>query len=392
MNRREFSKTIAAGAIAATVPGALYASSAVSRPEQERVDRSARKEWAREHFKGFENIFMASHKPDFSGWDEEGIRHDVRQAESHGFFSTFVVGGENPAESRRLMEIVTDEAKGKILVSTGGFGRTPAAALEWLQFCERLGVSHALVGLPPDTDSEDAMYRHVAQIAEGTNLGLVLYAVDGAQYRKFHPSNIPFEVFNRLADLPNVVAMKVMTTLDTAATFDLYEKMGTRILIGTVDLVKAPLLIKHCGMQWSGAWTVEALQSPEKPYATDFIKLMMAGQTEKAMKIYWHIAPATQALFDLMRPILPMGIHPWAHLKYYQWCTGGNGGLMKYQFKNPEIDQHYILRRDQRELIRNAYNAIGITPPANDDEFIVGKAAYARGVRPADLPQNPLFG
>ena len=101
MNRREFSKTVglgAAGTVAAIRAGDLVAeplrmaaadTGAAKRVgKAARVDRAHRKEWAKEHFRGFENILMASFTPDLKDLDEAGIRLDVRQSIKNGFFST----------------------------------------------------------------------------------------------------------------------------------------------------------------------------------------------------------------------------------------------------------------------------------------------------------------
>lgn len=353
-----------------------------------KVDRQHRKEWARAHFHGFENVFMPSYKEDGS-LDEAAIRHDVRMAIAHGFFSTFVDPAD-PAQRGRLLEIVTDEARGKICVGTWAGAPTIEQSIEWLKLAEGLGVEHALVPLPREGfTTEDDLYRHVARIAEATDLGLALYAVDGEAYRKFHPSNIPFGVFDRLADIPNVCAMKVMTTLDLANTMALYELLGNRLVIGTVNFSFTPMLVKHYGMQWSGAWTVEALQSPEKPYFVEMLKLLKQGKFDAAMKIYWTVMPGIRALLALMMPYLPLGLHPWPHLKFYQYCVGGNGGLLGPKL----LDEGYtfVIRADERKRFRDAYRAMGIEPAANDEEFVIGRAAYARGLRIRDVGASPMW-
>lgn len=351
-----------------------------------RIEPRHRKEWARSHFQGFENIFLPSYLPDGS-LDEQGIRHDVRRSIEHGFFSTFVDPAD-PGQRQRLLEIVTDEAAGKISVGTWAGAPAVEESIAWLKTAEKLGVEHALVPLPKQGfKSEDDLYRQVARIAEATSLAVVLYAVDGEAYRQIHPSNIPFGVFDRLADIPNVCAMKVMTTIDLANTMTLYERLGNRLVIGTVNFSFTPTLVKHYGMQWSGAWTVEALQSPEKPYFVDMLKLLRAGKFDEAMKIYWTVAPGIKALMALMVPLLPLGLHPWPHLKYYQWCVGGNGGLAGP--KMTDQGHTFVVRREERERIRNAYRAMGIEPAPDEEQFIVGRAAHAQGAR-AKLP-NPMW-
>ena len=71
-----------------------------------------------------------------------------------------------------------------------------------------------------------------------------------------------------------------------------------------------PLLVKHYGMRWSGAWTIEALQSPEQPYVVEYLEHMLAGRWPEASDTYWRIKPGYDALFRLMAPMLPKGVHP----------------------------------------------------------------------------------
>lgn len=394
MDRRDFSRLFSAGAFAAAAVPAVGAAGPKSAPapggaKTGKVSRSARKEWAREHFKGFENIFLPSYLPNSTQFDEEGIRLDVRQAIRHGFFSTFCSGGADMAQRRQLLDIVTDEAKGRILVSTGAMAPTIEQSIEWLNYCESKGVDHALVALPRSGfTTEDDLYNHVARIAEGTNIGIVLYAVDGEAYRQFHPSNVPFKVFDRLADLPNVVAMKVMTTIDLPTTMGLYELLGDRLLVGTVNFTYTPILVKQYRMQWSGAWTVEALQSPEKPYFVEMMKLLQQNRIGEALEIYWKIAPAIRTLYNLMAPLLPKGLHPWPHLKFYQYLVGGNGSIGP---NREDVGHSFTLKPEERQAFRDAYRAIGIEPAMNDEEFLVGRAAYRRGARAKDVLPNPQW-
>ena len=67
MNRRDFSAAVglgAAGAFALGVAPLDGAAAAKTGRPPEKVDRAHRKAWAKEHFRGFENILMASFSPD----------------------------------------------------------------------------------------------------------------------------------------------------------------------------------------------------------------------------------------------------------------------------------------------------------------------------------------
>jgi 4-hydroxy-tetrahydrodipicolinate synthase len=208
--------------------------------------------------------------------------------------------------------------------------------------------------------------------------------------RKFGIDGVPINVFDRLADLPNVVAVKVSQPVSMTATMQLCERTCDRLIIGPTNLDFVPILAKHYHQQWSGQWNVEAVQSPEKPYGVEMMKLFGKGEYEEAMKIFNLIEPLHTAFFQLQAQYIRQANHPWGHNKYYQWVVGGNGGLMRnLHYKNEEVQP---LDAKEREKIRNLYHSVGMeTVTAPEEEFVVGKAAYARGVRAKDLPETPYY-
>ena len=63
----------------------------------------------------------------------------------------------------------------------------------------------------------------------------------------------------------------------------------------------------------------------------------------------------------------------------------GNGGLLR--LADDPMEREFAIKPDEREHVRSAFKAIGITPSGDDDEvFVVGRAAYARGARATDMP------
>ena len=380
MNRRNF---LAAGALAVPVK-AFFAPTNVSRTE--------RKQWAREHLKGMENALMPSFTPDFKNLDEEGIRLDVRQSIRHGFCACTVspIGAGSAAQRQRMLEIVRDESRDKILTSQI-VGGSAEAAIESLAAAEKLGCSHALVTFPGNEhpESEDQVYAHFRKVIDSTSMAVLLYGTDTPSLRRFHPSGIPISVYERLADLPNVVGMKLTHPMSAGTAFELCERLSSKLILGPVNLDLLPVLAKNYrNIQWSGQWIVESVQSPEKPYAVELMDLAARRRMSEAMKVYWQMQPLIQAIYDLQAPLLLQGSHPWAHMKYQQWCTGGNGGLLPLKASGvlPVLDAK------ARDLIKANYRKAGITPvERSEEEFLVGKAAYARGVRPANLASRPLW-
>jgi 4-hydroxy-tetrahydrodipicolinate synthase len=397
MGKRQLKKNLAlktgekAGGGVKSVPGGGKSTAKSAKSAK----TSELKQWAGEHFVGLEPLLNPSFSPDFKTLDEEGIRNDVRNSIRHGFFSVFCLRiGLNTAEYKTMIKVACDEAKGKILVGAGIAGKPLEGDLEMIDFCEKAGCSHlsiipdAYPGSRPET--EDDFYRLFLPRIEATSLPVVLYARVAPYYRHFGIDGVPVRVFDRLADLPKVVAVKVSQPVSLTATAQLCEQMCDRLLIGPTNLDHVPFLAKHYHQQWSGEWNVEAVQSPEKPYGVEMMKLFNCGRYAEAMKLYDTLEPAHDVFFRLQVGYIRRAIHPWAHNKYYQWAVGGNGGLLRDMHYNHD-DVPYLDEKE-RNIIRDVYHKIGIdTVTAPEEEFLVGKAAYARGVRAKDMTEMPYY-
>jgi len=340
------------------------------------VARTERKAWAKESLIGLENAIMPSFIADMSELDEDGIRHDVRHAIAQGFFSTMcaVETGLTTQEAQRFISIVCDEAKGQILVSFTLLNNSFAESLELLAHAETAGASHALLGYPATFRPRDPIeiYEKTAMLAESTNLGLVMYASDKFDFGRFHPSQIPFDAYDRIADLPNVVSLKVGFG-DPAMAFEAFERFGDRVLVnvGTPWLLGLfPMLRAKYGAQWFGGGSWEMWQAPEKPYLVEYHRHVMAGEIDKARSIYWQIAPATQIMMGSIARGGDGGMYNWPFGKYISWSVGGNGGAMR----EPTQRLNPMMMHSRKMALR----AIGIEPAENDDQFWIGRARLER--------------
>jgi len=373
MNRRNFSQSLAAGAIGA------FAFLRQTRA----AARSEKKEWAQEHLKGLGGLIFPTFTPDFKSLDEDAIRHDVRHAIRQGFTScTVSANGANGGQTKRMWELVREEAAGKI--GMGALGGD-------LAFLEKLGCAYTMIAYPRNANAqtEDEVYAEFRKVIDSTSMAAVLYGSPVEALKRFHPSGIPLNVFDRLADHPNVVGIKLTHPMSAATAFEICERIADRIVIGPCNFDHIPLLAKtYRNVRWSGLWITDSLQSPEKPYAVEMLDHVMKGRTAEAMKVYWQMQPLIDGIYDLQAPLLLHGSHPWAHMKYLQWVTGGNGGLL------PLKPAPYLPALDAagRELIRKNFQKAGIVPvDAPEEEYLVGKAAYAKGIRAAELASKPLY-
>jgi len=346
------------------------------------------KEWARTHLKGVEGDILPSFSADFSGLDADGIRHDVRLAQRHGFFAVFCGGPIiTKAEYKQLITTVCDEARGKMLVSVVASEPTVEGNLDVLQHAEQAGCSHAMVILRQGADSEKELVANYRRIIEGTNLGIILYAYASPAFKHLHRTGLPLGVYDELANLPNVIGVKLTQSMSAATAMECCEVLSPRLIIDTADLDMMMVLARSYPVQWTGQWLVEAIQSPQRPYVVDLVNQLASRNISAASDLFWKIQPAYRAFADLQRPFLLRGSHPWTHMKYYQWCVGGNGGLLRAD----EHEKTPMVRNDRIAIHRN-FEMIGIDASRDDEElFVVGRSNYAKNIRKTDLPELPAY-
>lgn len=397
MERRQFVKMITIGPLAFAGAGLLQSCLAVEKSTLQAAQSTGagkQKQWAKEHYKGIENLLLPSYSPDFKTLDEEGIRNDVRNSVRQGFFSTTCIPvGVSTEEHKQFLKIACEEAKGKILSGDIIAEKTEEGDMAMIAHAEKVGCTHLLI--TPNRSlratSEEELYQGYLKRITATSLPVLLYAPVSKTYSSFGPSGVPLKVYDRLARLPNVVGIKLSQGLNLTTSFQICEALAEKLLVGPVNLDFVPTLAKLYNVQWSGQWNVESVQSPEKPYAVELMKHINARRFDQAMKVYAQLEPALEAFYKLQAPLILKGVHPWAHMKYFQWCTGGNGGLVRHL---PSLPAGHVPVLDEaaRKLIRNTYQKVGITPAsAQEEEFLVGKAAYAGGARPKDMAARPYY-
>ncbi|WP_234030167.1 dihydrodipicolinate synthase family protein [Erythrobacter mangrovi] len=342
------------------------------------------------------NLFLPSFGTDGKSLDEEAIRHDVCHAIAQGFSGTMPMINWTLPEDPRWTEfyrIVLSEANGRLPVHGIIAGRDPEGDRKLLRKLETLGVELVLLAstYPADADAS-ALYALMADRITATDLPIMLYAATGRRgFPKLGPAGQPLAVYDRIADLPNVVAMKVSQPVSLTSTMQLCQTVGDRLSVGPVNLDVLPLLAREFRISWSGQWNVEAVQTPARQIGNAMLAASEAGDFNLLDELAVSIEPALSHFFAVQAPVIRSGAHPWQHNRYYQWLGGGNGGLLP-------IDPHApagavpVLDAKARSEMRAAFRASGLEPTdATDDQFLVGRTGWARGRRPGDVLERPYY-
>ena len=339
--------------------------------------KSEAKKWARKNIKGLEAVIFPSFTPDLEKLDEDGIRWDVNNIVANGFTSVMVspeACGLTFEERKKLVEIVCSEAKGKIHAAVAVMQDTVEEDIEMLRHIEKVGGTHATLGHPVQyyPRSVEDIFQMYKYMCDSTNLAIVFYP-GRLHTRNFHPSFFPPELLPRIAAIPNVVAMKIGGGSSMAITVQSFRLCGDQILVADPMPDRWFVTVPEYGQQWAGAGPFYGMQTPENPRMVKIFDLLLKGKLDKAMDIYWEMAPPGGGSGSLADSYFHSGVVTALTDKYSHWCTGGNGGTVRQPTGR--------LYDYQKEAIRARLKSLGINPREPEEEFYVGRVNYSKGMR-----------
>jgi 4-hydroxy-tetrahydrodipicolinate synthase len=144
------------------------------------------------------------------GVDEAAVRKLGRRQIDAGvhFLCPCGTTGENPtlsdAERLRTVEILVDEAKGRVPILAGAGGYDTKDVMHLASEMMKAGASGLLSVTPYyNKPSQEGLYQHYRAIAEHTSLPIIVYNVPGRT-----GVNVEVATLVRLAELPNIVGVK----------------------------------------------------------------------------------------------------------------------------------------------------------------------------------------
>src|SRR5881396_1868032 len=142
--------------------------------------------------------------------DETAVRRLARRQIDAGIHFLCPCGttGENPtlsdAERLRIVEIIVDEADGKVPVLAGAGGYDTKEVIHLAGEMARRGASGFLSVTPYyNKPTQEGLYQHYRAVAESTPLPIIVYNVPGRT-----GVNVDVATLVRLAELPNIVGVK----------------------------------------------------------------------------------------------------------------------------------------------------------------------------------------
>ena len=193
--------------------------------------------------------------------------------------------GENNSlsaeEKRAVLKGAVETVGGRVPLIAGVSELTTANAVAYARDAERIGVDGlmvlpAMVYVPTRAELE----YHLRAVAQASSLPIMLYNNPPA-YRV----NIEIDTLERLADLPNIVALKE-SSLDPRRFTDVLNALGERYVLfaGLDDLVFEALLLGARG------W-VSGLSNAFPRESLALYEAVRSGELERARRIYRWFMP-----------------------------------------------------------------------------------------------------
>jgi len=231
--------------------------------------------------------------------DESTLRKLVRRQIEAGINFLVPCGttGESPtltrAEHLRVIELVVEEAKGKVPVLGGAGGNNTREVIELARELERIGVDGILSVTPYyNRPTQEGLYQHYEAIAAAIRLPIVVYSVQGRTGVNVEPATL-----KRLAQIENIVDVKEASGHMTQIANVLHEVPPEFTVFSGDDAITIPVIV----LGGRGLISTVANQIPG-PMA-QLVKASLAGDFAAARQIHARYLPLMNVNFVETNPI-----------------------------------------------------------------------------------------
>ena len=225
--------------------------------------------------------------------DEEALTKMVEWHIGQGTHGIVPVGttGESPTlphdEHCRVIELVVQQAAGRVPVIAGAGSNNPIEAIEYTRVAEKAGADATLhVAGYYNRPNQDGPYHHFKMVHDETNIPIILYNIPPRAIVDIQPQTMA-----RLAELPRIIGVK-------DATGDLSRPWSER------QLIKKPFVwlsgedataVAYNIGGGTGCISVTANVAPK--LVAKVQDLTLAGQWEEARALQDTLIPLHQVMF-----------------------------------------------------------------------------------------------
>ena len=307
------------------------------------------KDYAKANMKGLWAATLTPFAEDLR-LDEAGFRRNLRHwIEDLGLGGLFISGKQGEffslslEERKRTFEWAVEEAQGRCGTIMNCSDQNLDAVIDLAKHAEAIGADYIVVHaplLPFLTDIDDSVYEYYRYISQQIEIGIAMWSHPDSGYL------MSPELCVRIAELPNIVAIKYSVPRDTYTR--LTELAGGKILVSTpLEEEWFDNIVELGWPLFLSSPSPYLLQTKTDQRMRDYTELAMRGDVARARAVRDSLEPVRQAL----RSSRPAG-KPHAHQKYWQELLGQVGGLVR----RPLLQ----LNDDERAATKAAFENCGL--------------------------------
>ena len=312
--------------------------------------RNEAKDWARENMRGIWAAALMPFRREDLSVNEPGLRSNLRHwFDDLGVDGVFVSGKQGEFfsmtldERKRSFEVALEEAGSKAGTIMSCSDQNMGVVIELAKHAEKIGATAIVVHAPVlhfTTKQDETLYRYYETISRETNLAIAMWSHPDSGYL------MSPELCARIADLPNIVAIKYSVPRPMYAK--LTELAGDKLIVSTASEEEWFDNIVELG------WRLYLCSSPPYLLQTkvdrrmrEYTDLAFAGKVAEARVVRDSLDPVRKALSSVRPPEKPP-----AHGKYWQELLGQVGGAVR----PPMLE----LTEDERARMRAAFATCGL--------------------------------
>jgi 4-hydroxy-tetrahydrodipicolinate synthase len=225
--------------------------------------------------------------------DEPAVKRLAKRQIDGGvhFLSPCGTTGEAPTlthrDKLRVVELVVEEANGRVPVLAGAGGYDTKEVMELARDLERVGASGILSVTPYyNKPTQEGLFQHYKAIAESMPLPIVLYNVPGRT-----SVNMSVETVLRLSELRNIVAVKEASANVVQMTEIVAGAREDFMLLSGDD----PLTVPVMAIGGRGVISVASNEAPSE--MAQIVELCEKGDFAAARKLQAWLLPLIQVNF-----------------------------------------------------------------------------------------------
>lgn len=306
------------------------------------------KRYAREHLRGIWAATLTPFTPelrlDEAGW-RRNLRHWYRELGIAGLFVNGKQGefyAMSVEERKRTAELAVQEQGGGVMVSCSD--QSLDTVVELARHAQAIGADYIVVHTPLlyfGAHTDDTIFNYYRHIAEQVDIGIALWNQPPDCGYLLEPQSCM-----RLAELPNIVAIKYSVPRETYAR--LTRMAGDKLIVSTSNEEQWLDNILELGWQvYLCSTPPYLLQTPGERRMHEYTELAFSGEAVRAKAVHASLDPTRKALKSTRPPGKAA-----AHQKYWQELLGQAGGPVR----RPLLG----LTEDEKAKTRAAFQALKI--------------------------------